>query len=288
MKKTIITIIFIFIVITTVAIFLYKDNSLTNIQEAETIRIGYAIEAPYAFVKHNGEVTGLSTMVAKEIANRLGIKNVEWRLMEFGSLINELESNKIDIIATGMFITPERAKRINFSEPTFCVNQGLLVAKGNPKKLFSYEQTLKTEDFKMTVVEGSIEESLLREMGFNEKHLVLVPDVESGKITVETGLADGLALSLPTLRWITINDKTELIEIVTAFKQPNTALKVNLSYGAVEFQKKDIQLQNAWSKELKAFIGSPKHKEILTKFGFSKEELPGTISTYTILNQQKK
>jgi ABC-type amino acid transport substrate-binding protein len=38
--------------------------------------------------------------------------------MEFGSLINELESNKIDIIATGMF-SEERSRRINFSEPTF-------------------------------------------------------------------------------------------------------------------------------------------------------------------------
>jgi polar amino acid transport system substrate-binding protein len=284
MKRIILILLVILIGIATATFFLYKDNSLTNIQEAETIRIGYSIEAPYAFVNPNGEVTGLSTMVAKEIVNRLGIKNIEWRLMEFGSLINELESDKIDVIATGMFITQERAKRINFSEPTFSVNQGLVVAKGNPKNVYSYEQTLKINNFKMAVVEGSIEESLLREMGVSEKRLVLVPDAESGKVAVETGLASGLALSLPTLRWMISNDKTELIEIVTAFKQPNSELKEKLGYGAVEFQKKDEQLQKAWNKELKAFSGSAKHIEILKKFGFSKDELAGAISTNKILD----
>jgi polar amino acid transport system substrate-binding protein len=284
MKKAILVILVILIGVATAIFFLYKDNSLTNIQKAETIRIGYSIEAPYAFVKPNGEVTGLSTMVAKEIVNRLGIKNIEWRLMEFGSLINELESNKIDIIATGMFITEERSRRINFSEPTFYVKQGLIVAQGNPEKLFSYEQTLGIKDFKMAVIEGSIEESLLREMGFNEKHLILVPDLESGKIAIETSLACGLALSLPSVRWISIHENMDMLQIAVPFNQPSAKYDDKLGYGAVEFQKKDIQLQKAWNKELKKFIGSPKHIELLTKFGFSKDELPGTTSTKNILN----
>jgi polar amino acid transport system substrate-binding protein len=285
MKRIILILLVILIGIATATFFLYKDNSLKNIQEAETIRIGYSIEAPYSFVEANGEVSGLSTMEAKEIVNRLGIKNIEWRLMEFGTLINELESDKIDIIAAGMFITKERAKRINFSEPTFSVTQGLLIAKGNPKKLVSYEQTLKMKDFKMTVVEGSIEEVMLRGMGFNGQHLVLVPDVESGKTAVETGLADAFAVSMPTLRLLISNDKTNLIEIATHFNENDETLNRKIGYGAVLFQKKDTQLQKAWNKELKTFIGSPKHLKLMTKFGFSKDELPGAISTEKILNR---
>jgi len=285
MKRIILVLLVILIGIATATFFLYKDNSLTNIQEEGTIRIGYSIEAPYCFVKANGEVSGLSTMEAKEIVNRLGIKNIEWRLMEFGSLINELESDKIDIIAAGMFITKERAKRINFSEPTFSVAQGLLIAKGNPKKLVSYGQTLKMKDFKMTVVEGSIEEVMLRGMGFNDQHLVLVPDVESGKTAVETGLADAFAVSMPTLRLLISNDKTNLIEIATHFNENDETLNRKIGYGAVLFQKKDTQLQKAWNKELKTFIGSPKHLKLMKKFGFSKDELPGAISTEKILNR---
>jgi polar amino acid transport system substrate-binding protein len=284
MRKTILVLLVILVGITTATFFIYKDNSLTKIQEAGTIKIGYSIEAPYAFVKKNGEVTGLSTMEAKEIVNRLGIKNIEWRLMEFGSLINELESGKIDIIATGMFISNERAKRVNFSEPTFCVKQGLLVAKGNPKKLFSYQQIFKNKSLKIAIVEGSVEEVMLIGMGFNSQHLVLVPDVEAGKIAVETSLADAFVVSRPTLRQLLSNDKTNLVEIATRFNEPDVTLNKNTGYGAVQFQKNEVQLQNAWNKELKAFIGSPKHLELLAKFGFSKDELPGTISTEEIVN----
>lgn len=284
MKKQLLTLIVVLIVLSLSVIYLLKDNSLTKTLENQTIRIGYSIEAPYAFVKPNGEVTGYTTMLAKEIADRLGIKNIEWRLLEFGSLLNEIESNKIDIIATGMFITNDRAKRVLFSEPTFYAKQGLVVAKGNPKKLFSYEQTLNIKNIKIAVLEGSIEESLLRELGFNEKCLVLVPDAQSGKIAVETGLADGFALSMPSLRWMTKNDTSNLIEMVVPFKQPTLALHKKIGYGAVEFQKNDIQLQTAWNKELKKFMGSPKHLEMLQKFCFSKDDLPGTISTDAILN----
>lgn len=284
MKKTILAIILVFIMIISFVLFQNKDNSLLDIQEANTIRIGYAIEAPYAYLKPNGEITGLDILNAKEITNRLGIKNIEWRLMEFGSLINELESDKIDIIAAGMYITPERAKRINFSEPTFHSKQGLMVIKGNPKKLFSYEQAITVKDAKIAVLKGSIYETLLREIGYNNSRLVFVPDNESGKIAVETGLADGFALTQLSLRWIIIKENKGKVEMATPFKQPNVPICEKIGYGAVEFQKKDIQLQRAWNKELKLFIGSPKHLKMLREFGLTKDELPGEISTEKILN----
>jgi Bacterial extracellular solute-binding proteins, family 3 len=106
-----------------------RDQSLTRLQQEGTIRIGYAVEAPYAFLKPGGEVTGESPKVAKQIVARPGIRRIEWRQSEFGSLISGLESGRFDVIAAGMFITPERAQRVSFSEPTFHVQQGLLVPK---------------------------------------------------------------------------------------------------------------------------------------------------------------
>jgi len=97
------------------------DQSLTRLQREGTIRIGYAVEAPYAFLKPGGEVTGESPEVAKVIVGRLGIRHIEWRQSEFGSLISGLEAGRFDVIAAGIFITPERARRISFSEPTFHV-----------------------------------------------------------------------------------------------------------------------------------------------------------------------
>lgn len=285
MRKIVLILIVIFTVVLLIVYFKYQDNSLTKIKKANTIRIGYAIEAPFSFVTENGEVTGLSTMEAKEITKRLGIKNIEWRLMEFGSLLSELESDKIDVIAAGMYITTERAKKISFSVPTFHVQQGLAVPIGNPKKLNSYEQILLLSDLKIAVLTGSIEDALLRKIGFQENQLVLIPDLESGIIAVSSGIADALAVSSPTLQWIN-RSPLKVIEVVQNFQQPKTAIKEKLGYGAFEFQKKDIQLQKAWNNALTAFIGSKAHLDLYAEFGFTKEELPGTISIEEILKQQ--
>ena len=108
------------------------DSSLRALQRAGTIRVGYAVEAPYAFVTPDGEITGESPEMAKRIVGRLGIRSIVWRGMEFRSLIDELEAGNIDLIASGLFVTPERARRVAFSKVTFHVRSGLLVAKGNP------------------------------------------------------------------------------------------------------------------------------------------------------------
>ncbi len=136
------------------------DSSLRALQRAGTIRVGYAVEAPYAFVTPDGEITGESPEMAKRIVGRLGIRSIVWRGMEFRSLIDELEAGNIDLIASGLFVTPERARRVAFSKVTFHVRSGLLVAKGNPKKLCSCRQVLHDPSVRLAVLSGSVEERL--------------------------------------------------------------------------------------------------------------------------------
>jgi len=120
----------------------------------ERLVIGYAEEPPYAFALDNGTVTGESPEVAKVIAARLGVADIEWRVVEFGNLIGELEAGRIDLIAAGMFITPERAGRVAFSEPTFRVQPGLLVAAGNPLGLHAYADIVANPAVRIAVLEG--------------------------------------------------------------------------------------------------------------------------------------
>lgn len=285
MKRFVLSIASILLIIFIVIYVLISDNSLSNLQKEETIRIGYAIEAPYAFLNADGEVTGLSPELAKIIVKKLGIKNIEWRLTEFGSLIEELESKRIDVIAAGMFITLERAQRANFSEPTFYVKEGLLVAKGNPKKIISLEQALTIEGINIAVLAGAIEEPLLKRIGYKESQYTLVPDAHSGKIAIETGLVDGLALSLPTLKWMVTQDIGHQIEIVEPFIQPEIYVNEKMGYGAVQFRKEDVQLQKAWNEKLKDVLGSPEHLKMIKDFGFTKSDIPKNIKTSEIINK---
>lgn len=258
----------------TVFSWLTLDTSLSRLQKSGVIRIGYAIEAPYAYLKPGGEVTGESPEIARRIVARLGIREIEWRQVEFGELITELKASRIDVIAAGMFITPERTQEVSFSEPTFHVRQGLLVARGNPKQINSYQQAVTQTDIKIAVLSGSVEQALLQRLGLSERQIIVVPDALTGRVAVESNLVDALALSSPTIQWMALEGELGKVTVAQPFEQPVLALREHLGYGAFAFRKTDRQLLTAWNGELKTLIGSPEHLKLVSEFGLTEVDLP--------------
>ncbi len=270
---------------TAAILYFSRDRSLSRLTGEGVIRIGYAIEAPYAFLKPGGAVTGESPEVAKRIVALLGIRHIEWQLSEFSALISGLEAGRFDVVAAGMFITRERALRVGFSEPTFHVRQGLLVATGNPHGLRSYRQAVTAEGIKIAVIAGAIEETLFRQMGLPEQRLVSVPDALAGRVAVESAVADALALSSPTIRWMALREqlgKTEMAQLLQEPEPPSASDR--LGFGAFAFRKTDHRLRSAWNTAMKPFIGSPEHKQLIAPFGFTEAELPGAVTTTEVLS----
>lgn len=289
MKRTAILVIVAIVIVAGVAtavLLLTRDRSLARLQEEDTIRIGYAVEAPYSFLTEAGEITGESPEIAKVVAERLGIHKIEWVLTEFGSLISGLEAGRFDVIAAGMFVTPERAERVAFSEPTFHVLEGLLVLKGNPKDLHSYRQAIAAPDVRIAVLTGAVEAKLLWEMGLPAFRTVEVPDVLTGRTAVESGLADGLALSSPTFRWVEMCGDIGSTASAEPFEQPELATKQMLGYGAFAFRRGEGRLLSAWNEVLLEYIGSPEHLALVSAFGFTTSELPEGVTTRDILSSK--
>lgn len=266
-------------------VLLQRDRSLTSLQRAGVIRIGYAVEPPYIFLKPGGEVTGAEAEVARKVVADLGIQRIAWRLTEFERLISELEAARVDAIVAGMFITPERAARVRFSEPTFHVQQGLLVASGNPHQLHSYAQVAAMPEVKIAVISGAIEADLLEQLGASRAQLVSAPDALTGRVAVETGAVDGLALSALTIRWMALQDQLGRTEMARPFVQDDIVNEQYLGYGAVAFRQGDDQLRAAWNQALQQFIGTPQHLDLIAPFGFSDAELPGSVTTEELLSQ---
>ncbi|HWR04094.1 MAG TPA: ectoine/hydroxyectoine ABC transporter substrate-binding protein EhuB [Humidesulfovibrio sp.] len=259
------------------------DHTLERIRTSGVIRIGYAVEAPYAFLTPEGVVTGQSPELARRVAHRLGIKDIEWRLADFGALIAELKDGRIDVIAAGMFITPERAEQVSFSEPVFHVRPALLVARGNPKRLHSYKDALADGTVRLAVLTGAVEGQALLRAGLPEVQLIQVPDAQTGRVAVETGLADGLALSSPTIKWMAIRDQLGRTEIARPFTGAGLDLEARSGFGGFGFRKEDKSLLAAWNGELRALAADPEFLDLMDDFGFGPEELPGNMTTREIL-----
>lgn len=239
----------------------------------ERLRIGYAVEAPYAFLAEAGEPTGESPALARLIAGRIGIRRIDWIQTSFDMLLTDLEMNRFDVVAAGMFVTPERVARVAFSQPTFHARQALLVRRGNPRNLHSYADAAATAGVTIAVVAGSVEAGLLSGLGMADERLLQVPDAVTGKSAVATGLADGLALSSPTVRWMAAQDRSGAIEVATPFRQSDSNANMRFGFGAFAFRPGDHALRNAWNAAMPDVVGSAEHLQAVAPFGFTRDEI---------------
>lgn len=254
------------------------DDTLARARAEGMIRIGYAVEPPYAFVTPEGEVTGESPEVAKTLVARLRIERIVWSQMAFRELIPALQTGRIDVIAAGLFVNEERARQVRFSRPTFRVRPALLVAKGNPYGLRACEDLLGQPELHVAVLTGSVEHTLMRRVGLADERLVPVPDALTGYRAVESGLADALALSSPTLRWRLEQAPLAGTELVQVPDEPMTLAGADYGIGAFAFRRSDQRLAQAWDAAARDYIGGAEHRALLSRFGFSPAEIPPPVA----------
>lgn len=100
-------------------------SSLDHVLKTGTLSIGISLFEPWVIKNDKGELDGFEIQVAKQLAKDLGVIP-DFKVVEWEELINELEDKEFDIIIAGMAITPERALRINFSNPYS--NSGISIA----------------------------------------------------------------------------------------------------------------------------------------------------------------
>jgi len=261
-----------------------REGTLARIERDGVIRVGYAVEAPYAFLDARGELTGEEVEVARIVVKGLGIPRIEWRQTEFESLLSQMEEGRFDVIVAGMYITPERARRARFSEPTFRVRQALLVRAGNPHRLHAYEDVRKDARLKIAALAGSSEESMILGAGVPEAQILLVPDALTGRVAVESNLAAGLALSSPAIHFMARRHALGVTEVAQPFTPPARTEGRLEGFGAVVFRPADGDLRGAWNRQLKEFVGSEAHRRLMAQFGFTEDELPSGATTAEILS----
>lgn len=91
-------------------------STLDQVLKTGTLRVGVSLFEPWVIKNQKGNLDGYEVQIAKQLAKDMGVKP-EFKVLEWEDLIETLEAKQIDIIIAGMAITPERALRINFSNP---------------------------------------------------------------------------------------------------------------------------------------------------------------------------
>jgi polar amino acid transport system substrate-binding protein/arginine/lysine/histidine/glutamine transport system substrate-binding/permease protein len=84
------------------------------------LRVGTdATFPPFEQTSAAGEKSGFDIDLVSAAAKHAGIAEVEFQQVPFGQLVPGLLANHIDLAASAIYITPERAKVVDFSAPYF-------------------------------------------------------------------------------------------------------------------------------------------------------------------------
>lgn len=253
-------------------IFIFTDSRPSTLdmpRDSGTIRIGYAVEYPYAFVDENQQVRGESPDTAREIAKRLGFTQIEWIEMPFVQLIPNLQARHIDMIASGMFITPERQKMVRFSHPTLQFYSGLLIPASNPKLLQPKDIENQRRDVKIAVIAQSIEQ--MRLLQFDGEKIIVVGNLIEGLDALDTLKADGVLLPIPSLRDIALSFPDDYMLLSLNRSQTPSFTMHNVAFA---FHPNDVALVNAWNEQLQMWVGTASQQQLIALYGFKPMEMP--------------
>ncbi|HEX6201051.1 MAG TPA: ectoine/hydroxyectoine ABC transporter substrate-binding protein EhuB [Thermoanaerobaculia bacterium] len=255
------------------------EPALERVRREGVVRVGFANEAPYAYLdSRTDRLTGEAPEIARAVLERMGVPEIEGVLAEFGALIPGLKAGRFDMIAAGMYVKPARCREIDFSNPTYCIGEGLLVRAGNPLGLHSYDDVRDSEEARIGVVAGAVELGYAREVGVPEDRIVIFPDAPSAVAGVQSGRIDGYAGTSLTVKDMLTKADDPRLAPAEPFRNPVIDGEEARGCGAFGFRPGDDAFREAFDRHLEELLGTPEHLELVRPFGFSPDELPGGVT----------
>ncbi|MFF7983278.1 ectoine/hydroxyectoine ABC transporter substrate-binding protein EhuB [Streptomyces sp. NPDC007901] len=242
---------------------------LQRLRAQGVVRLGIAGEIPFGYIDKNGHLTGEAPELAKAVFKRLGVDRVQPVPTEFGSLIPGLNSQQFDVVAAGMYVTPERCQQVIFADPDYQMLDSFVVRKGNPKGLHDYKDVV-AKKAKFATGTGYAQIQHAVEAGYKQSDILIVPDQVAGLNAVEAGRVDVFAGTAVTVRAVV--KKSAKAEATEPFA-PLVGGKPQVDGGAFAFRSAETRLRDAFNGELRKLKQSGELLRILRPFGFTKAEM---------------
>ncbi len=199
--------------------------------------------APFSYVDDDG-LKGFEIDIVEELSQRMNYL-VKWVDMPFEALIPEVMMGNVDLVAAGITITEERAKRVAFSQPYL---------SGDPLVILSLSTAYTLEDLPNLTV--AVNESYTADLYLSDNSkidLMRLPTPVEGMLALKSGRAD---------------------VFVTA---KNTVLPLMQSDADLPYQLSVIPA----TEENCAFFASIKNQELIDKCNLVIQEMiaDGTVNT---------
>jgi polar amino acid transport system substrate-binding protein len=210
---------------------------------------------PFSFVGKDGKPAGFDIEAVNWIAEKKGFK-VKHQPTDWAAIVPSLTSGKIDMIASGMSITPERQKMVNFTNPYWTVLQ-ILIAHKDSK--MTPEQCME-EGRKIGTQRGNAETQWIQENLLKKGKKFELLQYDSAPLAVSDAAMkriDAVATSDTILK--EAQDKGLPVKSIGSYGQPDD----NYGYAVRKEDKEFLATLNEGLDELKA---SPRWEELKKKY----------------------
>jgi Na+/H+-dicarboxylate symporter/ABC-type amino acid transport substrate-binding protein len=138
-------------------------SALDRIEARDLLRACYVAGLlPQTYLNQSGQLVGYDIELMHRLARDLDVA-LYLIPIERTRFAEHLASGYCDLIATGLTITPERARRAGFSTPYISDGLALVVSDADRKRFGSLAQLREAQDLKIAVLEGlPLYEDLIR------------------------------------------------------------------------------------------------------------------------------
>jgi polar amino acid transport system substrate-binding protein len=175
--------------------------------------------------------------------------------MDFDGLIPALLNKQIDVIASGMTITEERAQVVAFTVPYWRADQAILAHRDSSYEFKSLDDLVgKTVGVQSDTTAQLMLQDFVNETGENinikiySSHVLAVQDLENGK-------TDAVVVDSPVAKMFENVRNVKITGII----------QTNENYGFAA-RKEDAELLNKLNNALKEFLNSAEWQAILQKY----------------------
>lgn len=222
--------------------------------EQKTITIATSNDAPFSFTDQaTGELKGIDGDMINAIAEAKGWK-VKVFTSEFATLIAALNAKKADVIVDAMYITDDRKKEINFTDPWYTEGEAMVVP--------SDSSLASRDDVKGKVLgaqTGTVFKDLVDSLGGSQVKLF---DSQAALLAaVENKQVDAVFTDSAVIGYSLVQKPNPKLKLVTPYEPfyPGTI--------GAGVRKDDAQLLADLNSGLAELKKSPKYLEILKKYG---------------------
>jgi polar amino acid transport system substrate-binding protein len=215
---------------------------------------------PFTYRDSAGNLTGFDIEAARWIADRQGF-DVDFVAVPWDGIIPALKAGTIDMIYSGMTVTPERERDVSFTTSYYTVNLSVAIRPGSNATM----QDLYAGRLRIGAQAGAtgadwVEEKLVRSGKMPAANLVRYPDLSTLTGSLVNGTID-----------TSVNDALPQ-ERATAGKSVTIigSIPTNDKY-AVAVRKTNPQLRAMVDDGLRQLMEDPYWQQLLQKYGLAGE-----------------